>query len=385
LESDNVAYPNTEINVYDRFGNQVYGPVNDVGLADNWCIAQLTPALGGKLFHKAGTYPLDTRIMAPANTYGVGIVGESMGTPSLPGGTYFEAVAGFAGDMIELNEHYDYVQDIGIYGLAGVDLINLGSVDTWVFRCLLAHYRYGVDMSGNQWVDQCIIGQGLANGVGIRALGGTNSITRNLFNAPNDGNQCIQARDGRVKIIDNDFESTDFGVVVPAGLTVDSIIASLNNFYNMDIYPYRIEGTLTHLNLSHEFVRGGGVTNNYLRTEAAAVITKGYISDITIENLAAAVFSLAGTQNLELTRIEGYTPVGSIGPPAVPLTTVAYTNAYGFPCLVTITETTPGDVTVVGIDGVNTNLTPPCSVVVAHDETIAFVYTVAPTWVWYGL
>ena len=59
----------------------------------------------------------------------------------------------------------------------------------------------------------------------------------------------------------------------------------------------------------------------------------------------------------------------------------AYTNQYGYPCMVTVTG---GTVTQIDIDAVNTNLTSGMFIV-APDETITITYSSVPTWVWYGL
>ena len=77
----------------------------------------------------------------------------------------------------------------------------------------------------------------------------------------------------------------------------------------------------------------------------------------------------------------GYNPVGHLASqPAVPATTVAYTNASGVDCTVYVTG---GTVTVVAIGGVATGLTSGAFRVPAG-STIALTYSAAPTWQWYG-
>jgi hypothetical protein len=72
---------------------------------------------------------------------------------------------------------------------------------------------------------------------------------------------------------------------------------------------------------------------------------------------------------------------GTITPPAVPASTVAYTNSFGFACLVTIYG---GTVTVIAVGGTTVGLIAGCFVVPAGG-TIAITYAVAPTWTWFGL
>ncbi len=73
----------------------------------------------------------------------------------------------------------------------------------------------------------------------------------------------------------------------------------------------------------------------------------------------------------------GYNPVGN-ATPAVPNTTVAYTNAYGQDCMVVISG---GTVTVIAVNGTTTGLTSG-TVIVPANGTITLTYSVAPTWTW---
>lgn len=81
----------------------------------------------------------------------------------------------------------------------------------------------------------------------------------------------------------------------------------------------------------------------------------------------------------------GYTPAGVLGPPTVPASTVAYTNAFGVDCMVYIKG---GTVTVISIGGSATGLTLATgafvTVMVSAGQTITMTYSVAPTWTWFG-
>jgi hypothetical protein len=76
----------------------------------------------------------------------------------------------------------------------------------------------------------------------------------------------------------------------------------------------------------------------------------------------------------------GFNPRGALGPPAVPATTVAYTNPYGVDCTVYIAG---GTVTQVAVGGTATGLIAGTFRVGAN-QTITLTYTVAPTWTWFG-
>ena len=77
----------------------------------------------------------------------------------------------------------------------------------------------------------------------------------------------------------------------------------------------------------------------------------------------------------------GYNPVGAVGPPSVPATTVNYTNAYGYPCIVVVFG---GSVTDIDLDDVSTGLTTG-SFTIPPSGTINITYSSVPTWKWWGL
>ena len=72
--------------------------------------------------------------------------------------------------------------------------------------------------------------------------------------------------------------------------------------------------------------------------------------------------------------------VGAITPPAVPASTVAFTNNFGMACLVTV----QGTVSVVAVNGVSLVLLGSVFVV-PQGATIALTYVTPPTWTWFGL
>jgi hypothetical protein len=65
--------------------------------------------------------------------------------------------------------------------------------------------------------------------------------------------------------------------------------------------------------------------------------------------------------------------------PAVPATTVAVTNGYPLPALVTITG---GTVTVVAVGAATMATSSPASVIVPSGGSITITYSAAPTWAW---
>jgi len=77
----------------------------------------------------------------------------------------------------------------------------------------------------------------------------------------------------------------------------------------------------------------------------------------------------------------GFNPVGNFTAPALPASTVAYTNSYGYPCQVQISG---GTVTQITLDGVATGMTSFFGII-PPGGTIAITYSSAPTWKWWGL
>jgi hypothetical protein len=95
-------------------------------------------------------------------------------------------------------------------------------------------------------------------------------------------------------------------------------------------------------------------------------------------NLSGGLALNGSTGTGHVTNNMGYNPVGALSAPAVPASTVIYTNNTGLDCMVVISG---GTVTNITIGGTATGLTGGV-VRVPHDQTIALTYSVAPTWVW---
>ena len=124
--------------------------------------------------------------------------------------------------------------------------------------------------------------------------------------------------------------------------------------------------------------RQGSKTQKY-GMEVDATVTGLAIGNDFGENATAGVLNSSAT--FVLKDNPGYNPVGVLGPPAVPASTVAYTNAYGVDAQVFITG---GTVTVIKIGSFTTGLTSGMFVVPAG-QTITITYSSVPTWTWYGL
>jgi hypothetical protein len=117
----------------------------------------------------------------------------------------------------------------------------------------------------------------------------------------------------------------------------------------------------------------------YAINESAA-LTGNIITGNQFQVGTSGIFSLNAGSNTRTSMNPGYNPVGPITSPAVPLTTVAYTNKLGVDCTVFING---GTVTVVAIGGTATGQTTGCFKIPVG-QTITLTYSVAPTWTWFG-
>ena len=102
-----------------------------------------------------------------------------------------------------------------------------------------------------------------------------------------------------------------------------------------------------------------------------------------VDNNTTEAITIASGVNLNglVQNNPGYNPTGNFSAPSVPASTTAYTNQYGYPCMVSVHG---GTVTEIAVDGVATGQTFG-AFMIAPGETITLTYSGAPTWIWYGL
>ncbi len=118
----------------------------------------------------------------------------------------------------------------------------------------------------------------------------------------------------------------------------------------------------------------------------AATYTNGLVADCMLAGNVNNGLALNGASGsgFKIKNNTGYNPVGVLGPPAVPATGVAYTNAYGVDCTVYI-SLAGATISAISIGGSSTGETTAGAYRVAAGQTITIAYTVAtPTWTWFG-
>ena len=137
---------------------------------------------------------------------------------------------------------------------------------------------------------------------------------------------------------------------------------------------------------SGQFAIGGGngtplvVGVLALESQSAVALDSNnclYGQVLSVEQLSTLQLTSTGAANLRV--FQGNQAPGKIGsPPAVPSSTVAYTNNFGRDATVVISG---GTVTVIAIDTVTTGQTSG-AVFVRNGGTITLTYSVAPSWNW---
>lgn len=161
--------------------------------------------------------------------------------------------------------------------------------------------------------------------------------------------------------------------------------------YNSQTTDNTYNGVQIDANVSHVAITGGGRYGNWLfsltngqkwgiRVEAVgttSIIVEG--NDLQ-GNKTAPMSWLAGSTTNRVSGNIGFNPVGAVGNPAVPASTVAFGNNFGFDCTVYVAG---GTVTAIVVGGVTTGMTSG-PVRVAAGQSIALTYSAAPTWVWIG-
>ncbi len=124
----------------------------------------------------------------------------------------------------------------------------------------------------------------------------------------------------------------------------------------------------------------GSTHHTYCVQESGGPFSNNIIADNMFIPGTSGTITLNATSTDKVHHNAGYNPVGPITPPAVPATTVAYTNNYGVDMTVFVNG---GTVTVVAIGGTTTGQVAGLFRVPAG-QTITLTYSVAPTWTWFG-
>jgi len=160
------------------------------------------------------------------------------------------------------------------------------------------------------------------------------------------------------------------------------------NVHNVSIFGGRVDATTHATQAAVLFTQCDNIHVFGLYVEANTS-QKSFYADSSGTNILCVGCNALGTTpyskhasaSMTVRDDVGFNPQGALGPPAVPASTVAYTNAYMVDCQVYITG---GTVTVIAIGSFTTGLTSGMFIVPAG-QTITITYSSVPTWTWYGL
>jgi hypothetical protein len=137
----------------------------------------------------------------------------------------------------------------------------------------------------------------------------------------------------------------------------------------------------------NESLSMGAGASLYFANFAAAGLCRAWLktSELSYQGVAPAL-STGGNSGSPCYAAWNSLPVGALGPPAVPATTVAYLNAYK--CHAQVYVTAGAAATTVAVDGTTMAVLPAgavCSFHVPGGSTITLTYTSGtPSWKWYG-
>lgn len=280
-------------------------------------------------------------------------------------GNHFTGIPGTAGGATAL-----YLQACSQSVLSGnlvTDAYSLGisldSIQDWPCKA--------VSVTGNE-VLRCL-------GEGIKLFGGdslnvaNNTITYSAANGgPGGFGGGLNIRGVQNSVFSGNVVYNNGRGIGLDTASINSVnVATANNVFSGNIA--RDDGN------NRDPYTGGATTQNFgFKELAAGQGPNTYVNNVASGNTTNWTVSSTGNT---LRGNTGYNPVGKFGgQPAVPATTVAYTNILNADATAFITG---GTVTVIAIGGQATGLTAGTFRVPAG-QTITLTYSVAPTWLWFG-
>jgi hypothetical protein len=217
------------------------------------------------------------------------------------------------------------------------------------------------DLSGiNHFIGNTFVG----GQTGIKIQADRSRIIGNTFDGV--GNHCIRLNGNR-NIVSN---NTCFNI-------------GTNNSSNT-IDGIWIDNVAENLIVGNMFMpdSGGGCRSGVNLTSGPATSTEvvDNFFSTNVGTFGTAAINLGTGTGHRIHHNKGYNPVGSLATPAIPASTVAYTNNFGVDATVFITG---GTVTIIAIGGTTTGLVSGAFRVPAG-QTITITYSLVPSWTWFG-
>lgn len=276
----------------------------------------------------------------------------------------------------------------------------LNMTNTIISDCVIDSCARGIDVnSGDYWtIENCIITDSTILGIDLRStINHLNINNVTIYNTTNQHINFYYATAITNIVISNCVFDTTIGANTD-GLFVknvtDGIISncivknSIRHGINVTS-PISIVGCISndngangiYIESSNCYVSGNVCENNSDRgIREYTGHNNNTIINNSLRNNTNGAMLYVGAATIVRDNI-GYNPVGTVGPPSVPATTVNYVNTYGYPCQVQVYG---GTVTEIDIEDIATGLTSGIFMI-PPGGTINITYSVTPSWRWWGL
>lgn len=342
------------------------------------------------------------------NIYASGGDGAAVGLESTNYGLISSVIGNAGVELIDLNYDVKYISisDCTGYNQTGNGIDINGCENNVISNCVIIGAPEGITISGaakgaddNSYrniVHNCIIKDCTTHGIRVMPDSGLsnskyNSIIGNIVeNTTGHGiiiegthNKCvgntIKGSSASGIICSSDYnifndnisiDNGERGIIIYGGTycivegnliennTLDGVRLTSNN---NSVIGNIIEGNGAY-GINEAAGDNSNITNNQVRNNSSGQIVKSGSGTVVYNN-------------------PGFNPVGPVGPPSVPASTVNYTNVYGYPCTVVVSG---GTVTEIDIDDIATGLTSGIFII-PPGGTINITHSVAPSWLWWGL
>lgn len=342
------------------------------------------------------------------NIYASNGDGASVGVESTNYGSISSVICNGGTELIDLNYDVKYISISNCVGYNqtsnGIDIS--GSENNVVSNCVIVGAPEGITISGaakssddnsyRNLIQNCIIKDCTTYGIRIMPDSGPsnckyNSIIGNTIENTTGHGIIIEGTHNKIVgntikgssnsgiICSSDYnifndniliDNTERGIIIYGGTycIIDSNLVENNTLdgvrltsNNNSVIGNIVEGNGAY-GINEVSSDNSNITNNQTRNNSSGQISKSGSSTVVCNN-------------------PGFNPVGTVGPPAVPATTVNYTNAYGYSCQVQVYG---GTVTEIDIDDIATGLTSGVFII-PPNGTINITYSAAPSWRWWGL
>jgi hypothetical protein len=264
-------------------------------------------------------------------------------------------------------------------------LINNGSAGIWMTGCEACFLIENEILQANSTIaaNQPAFGTQDKNALLVRCSSGFETIIGNIIGS--SGTYTTEAirvsNNGPVRIIGNRFDKCRYQAINLQSGNCVIVGNQIGNASSVGSVAAIQVGAATTTIVGNVFdLVNGAAHYTYCVAEAAGPYTGNIIQGNQMNpGTSGTVFLNAGS-TAHVSGNAGYNPVGVVGPPAVPATTVTYTNHYGSDATVYVAGAT---VTAIAVNATATGITGG-AVRVCSGETIALTYaTGTPTWTWF--